>query len=242
MSENTLTPMVSAPAVSAPTLLVTWQNPESRTYFLMGHVAQTDQGLYEFTYFPGVDQQPGFRSIPGFPDTSATYSSTVLFPLFSSRLMSDRRPDRKEWLDSHGLDEDAPDLTVLGRSLGRRVADRFEFYPEPDIDMTARTVVAEVPLHGLRYHPEGLTALDIGRLHTGDPLHVIPEPLNAHDARALGVHLSDGTKIGFVPRPLLDYLDRGGLLGGAPTALAAHVNPRLYGFHERVILRVAWTL
>lgn len=240
MSEHTLTRIVPAPAVSVRSLLVTWQNPETRTYFLMGHVTQSALGRYEFAYFPGVDQQSGFRAIPGFPDTTATYSSTVLFPLFSSRLMSGRRPDRKEWLDSHGLDEDASDLTVLGRSLGRRVADRYEFYPEPDIDMASGTVVAEVPLHGLRHHPEGLTALDRERLHTGDPLRVVPEPLNAHDSRALGVHLSDGTKIGFVPRPLLDYLERGGLLGGTPTVLAAHVNPRLYGFHERVILRVIW--
>lgn len=240
MSENTLTPTAPSPAVSTHSLLVTWQNPETRTYFLMGHLRQTPHGPYEFTYFPGIDQQPGFRAIPGFPDTAATYSSTVLFPLFSSRLMSVRRPDRKDWLDSHGLDEDASDLTVLGRSLGRRVADRFEFYPEPEIDMAAKTVVAEVPLHGLRHHPEGLTAIDDARLHTGDILEVVPEPHNAHDARALGVCLSDGTKIGFVPRPLLDYLERGGLLRGTPAAVASHVNPRLYGFHQRVILRVTW--
>lgn len=241
MSETRLNKAVPSLAAHTESVLVTWQNAQSRRYLLMGHLAQTREGVFEFNYYPRVEEQEGFRAIPGFPDASATYTSTVLFPLFSSRLMSGRRSDRAEWLASHGLDEDSSDLTVLGRSLGQRVADRFEFYPEPAVDLSTQTVYAEIPLHGLRYHPEGQAALANGRLRANDPLDVVREPHNPHDHRALGIHLRDGTKVGFVPSPLLDYLDRGGLLGGTPSARAVHVNPHQFGLHQRVILGMTWS-
>lgn len=223
-------------------LLVTWQNPATRTYFLVGRLTHLDDGSYSFAYFREVADAAGFRPAPGFPDVTRTYTSSVLFPLFTSRLMSESRPDRKEWLHSHGLDEGDTPFRILGRTLGQRVGDQFEMYPEPHVDRAFRAVAAEVPIHGLRYHPEGLEALNKGAVTVGDQLAVITEPENPYDHRAHAVCLKDGTRLGFVPAPLLLYLERENVLHGTPEAEVVHVNPDQYGHHQRLILHVRWHL
>ncbi|WP_461169778.1 HIRAN domain-containing protein [Arthrobacter sp. Z1-15] len=227
--------------VAENSLLVTWQNPETRAWFLMGHLRESD-GRYTFAYYPGVEENSDFRPVPGFADVSKTYESRVLFPLFSSRLMSGKRADRPEWLESLGLRSDANAFEILGRSLGRRVADTVELYPEPIVDFAARTVTAEVPIHGLRYHPDGLDLLDRGALQIDDRLVVVPEPDNRYDDRALAIFTPGGVKLGYVPAPILEYLARSGLSSHNATATAVHVNPRQYGHHQRLILNVVWSL
>ncbi|WP_336705550.1 HIRAN domain-containing protein [Micrococcus terreus] len=218
---------------------MTWQNSSTREYYLMGTLRHVGDA-FEFAYYPGIEAEAGVRMIPGFPDVQRCYRSSVLFPLFSSRLMSTSRPDRAAWLDSLGLPDDASSFTILGRSLGQRVGDDFELYPEPQVDYAQKIVTAELPLHGLRYHSEGLSALESGALAIGDELAIRAEPHNRHDSKALAVHLMDGTKLGYIPAPVLRYLERGGLLEGAVTAFAVHVNPGQYGHHQRLTLSVTW--
>lgn len=226
--------------VAENSLLVTWQNPETRAWFLMGHLRESD-GRYTFAYYPGVEDNSDFRPVPGFADVSRTYESRVLFPLFSSRLMSAKRADRPEWLESLGLKSDANAFEILGRSLGRRVADTVELYPEPVVDLAARTVTAEVPIHGLRYHPNGLDLLDRGAIQLEGRMLVVPEPGNTHDNRALAIFTPEGVKLGYVPAPILEYLERCGLSSHHATATTVHVNPRQYGHHQRLILNVVWS-
>lgn len=226
-------------ATADESLLVSWQNAATRTYFLVGRLTHL-RGSYSFTYFHEVADASGFRPAPGFPDITRTYTSSVLFPLFSSRLMSQSRPDRNDWLHSHGLDESDTPLRILGRTLGKRVGDQFEMYPEPDFNRRSRTVAADVPIHGLRYHAEGLEALGRGAVNVGDQVLVVTEPENPYDHRAHAVYLKDGTKLGFVPAPLLVFLERRDMLHGTPQSEVVHVNPSQYGHHQRLILRVRW--
>lgn len=219
-------------------LLVTWQQPATRTYYLMGTLRKVGGERYSFSYYPGVEDQSGFRPLPGFADTNKTYVSGVLFPLFSSRLMSYKRPDRTEWLASLGLGVDADPFEILGRSLGLRVADTIELYPEPTVDLARKTVAAEVPIHGLRYHEEGMAVLAKGELARGDVLVVHPEPGNEVDPRALVVRTSGGVQLGYIPSPILDYLDRAGFTCDHAMARVAHVNPLQYGHHQRLIIDI----
>ena len=242
MSQIGLRSPETLPMTTENSLLVTWQNPETRAYFLMGNLQHQLDGRFIFRYYPGVEKTLGFRPIPGFANLTKTYESRVLFPLFSSRLMSAKRSDRPEWLASLGLSEDAETFEILGRSLGLRVADTVELYPEPIADFTARTVTAEVPIHGLRHSKTGLALMDREGIQVGERLLVVPEPENEYDGRALAVRNRDGVHLGYVPAPILDYLERSGYAREDATAIAVHVNPRHYGHHQRLILKIVWNV
>lgn len=222
----------------APALLVAWQNPETRNYRLLGRTVSTDQG-YEFEYFPAAVHAADFRPIPGFSDPTKTYSSKVLFPLLSGRIMSPSRPDREEWLRKLELGADAAPFEVLAHSFGKRVSDTYEFFEEPSVDLVRGTLTFVVPVHGLRYMSETAQAHVDTSVSKGESLQTLPEPANSKDPRAVGLW-TEGHKVGFVPAPVLDYID----MIGAPGTFAARVvrrNPRSDGTHLRLIVELVWT-
>lgn len=223
----------------ANSLLVSWQNPETRAYVLLGRAVEHD-GSYTFRYFPGVENNPNFRAIPGFRDVSRTYESTVLFPFFSGRIMSHRRPDRDEWLHKLGLPADAAPFEILARSFGKRVADTYEMFAEPEVDLAEDSFRFLVPVHGLKYQSEAARELvDSGRLKEEARLRVLAEKDNAADPRAQAIFTETGERIGYVPAPVLDYVD---LLGqsGLFDATVAAVNPSSDGLHLRVLTWLKW--
>lgn len=222
-------------------LLVTWQNPDTRRCILLGRLGMDDFGSYEFKYFDSVEDNVDFRPIPGFRDPKSTYTSTVLFPFFSARLMSLKRPDRPEWLNSLGLSEDAAPFEILGRSFGHRVADTYELFREPDLDVTAKTVEFTVPVHGLRHR--GLEVQELvnsGGITAATPLVVKAEPENQYDARAQQVLMANGQQLGYVAAPVLDYLELLGYLPAPATAVVEHINPEHVGPHLRIIIKITW--
>lgn len=222
----------------APALLIAWQNPETRRYRLLGRTVATEQG-YEFEYFPSAVEAEDFRPIPGFSNPGRTYSSKVLFPLLSGRIMSHSRPDREEWLQKLDLRADAAPFEVLAHSFGKRVSDTYEFFEEPSVDLVKSTLTFVVPVHGLRYMTaEALTHVDKS-VTKGQALEAIPEPENPKDPRAIGLW-SGGHKIGFAPAPVLDYID----MVDAPGRYTARVirkNPPSDGMHLRLIVELVWT-
>jgi hypothetical protein len=221
-------------------LLISWQNPETRAYVLLGRAVEHGDGTYTFRYFPGVDKNPNFRAIPGFRDVARTYESTVLFPFFSGRIMSHRRPDRDEWLHKLGLPADAAPFEILARSFGKRVADTYEMFAEPDIDLSEDLLRFLVPVHGLKYQSAASKELvDSGRLKAGALLRVEPEKNNPADPRAQAVCAETGERLGYVPAPVLDYID---LLGhpGRYSAKVAAVNPSSDGLHLRLLMHLEW--
>jgi hypothetical protein len=218
-------------------LLVAWQHPETRRYRLLGRAMSSNDG-YHFEYFTHIKSDPDFRPIPGFSDPDKTYSSKVLFPLLSGRIMSAKRPDRVEWLQRLDLSPDAAPFEILAHSFGHRVADTYEFFNEPDIDLVNGTLTFVVPVHGLRYmSPEAHAYVD-DVLAKRDLLQTIAEPENAADSRAVGVW-GGGHKVGFVPAPVLDYVD---MLGkpGTYEARVVRRNPKSDGQHLRVIIELVW--
>lgn len=218
-------------------LLVAWQHPETRRYRLLGRVMSSEDG-YRFEYFASIKTEPDFRPIPGFSDPDKTYTSKVLFPLLSGRIMSTSRPDRVEWLQRLDLPPDAAPFEILAHSFGHRVADTYEFFDEPDIDLVNGTLKFVVPVHGLRWMSQEAQTYVDDLLAKRDLLETIPEPDNTADSRAVGIW-AGGHKIGFVPAPVLDYLD---MLGkpGTYEARVVRRNPKSDGQHLRVIMELVW--
>ncbi|MBG6083816.1 hypothetical protein [Zhihengliuella flava] len=221
-------------------LLVTWQNPETRRYFLMGVLEKHSAEDYTFQYFKGVDKSDEFRMIPGFPDLHRHYRSDVLFPVFSSRLMSLRRDDRGEWLQSMGLPDDASDIHILGRTFGRRLTDHFELLAVPEVDLARRTITGTTPLHGLRHQTEGLQLVRSGGLNIGDSLQIRHEIDNVVHDEARAVLTAGGVQLGYLPWPLVEYIRMLGALKGDPSVRVAHINPSLPEFHQQILLAYEW--
>lgn len=221
-------------------LLVSWQNPETRTYVLLGRAVEHVDGTYTFQYFPGVEKNPNFRAIPGFREVTRTYESTVLFPFFSGRIMSHRRPDRDEWLHKLGLASNAAPFEILARSFGKRVADTYEMFAEPEVDLAADSLRFLVPVHGLKYQSaEARELVDYGRLKEGAILRVVAESNNSADVRAQAVFAETGDQLGYVPAPVLDYVEILGQSGSFAARVTA-VNPSSDGLHLRVLMRLEW--
>lgn len=88
-----------------------------------------------------------------------------------------------------------------------------------------RLLVQSSPLAGFQYHAgEALWE----RLRVGDPLALIREPDNPHDARAVRVEWR-GVMLGYLPRAeneaVAAALDRGERVEGRIAALVKHKNP-----------------
>lgn len=219
-------------------LLIAWQPPGTLRYRLLGRTVSTAHG-YQFDYFPAAVHADDFRPVPGFSDPTKTYTSKVLFPLLSGRIMSASRPDREEWLRKLDLRADAAPFEVLAHSFGKRVSDTYEFFDEPAVDPVRGTLTFVVPVHGLRYMSEAAQAHVDSSVSKGQPLQTVQEPGNSKDPRAVGLW-SAGHKVGFVPAPVLDYID----MIGAPGTFTARVirrNPRSDGTHLRLIVELVWT-
>lgn len=243
MSANTVRGISNQPQTIAEvsSLLVTWQNPATRHRYLLGAL-RFSEDMYRFNYYQHVNQDSGFRLIPGFSDLKKHYESTVLFPLFSSQLMSAKRLDRPKWLASFGLDETSSDLLVLSRSLGRRLADNFELLAEPEVDLTHRQITALAPIHGLRYHKDGQDYVRAGKLAPGDEMIIQHESKNSADPRALLVSTTSNIALGYIPRPLLDYVEGIGMPAERISASVTYVNPERAEIHQQIQLRAVWHL
>ena len=114
-------------------LLVTVRDPHTRAYRPVGFLVQLGNG-YQFSYLRREVQLDTFRPLPGLAQAAkAAVSSSRLFPLFSERVISVRRPDRHVSLDALGLPLDAAPMEVLARSHGQRVGDTIELLPAPEV-------------------------------------------------------------------------------------------------------------
>lgn len=100
-----------------------------------------------------------------------------------------------------------------------------------------KVLVQSSPLAGFQYH-EGTELW--AWLRVGDPLTLVREPDNPHDARAVRVEWR-GRKLGYLPRAenrsVAAEMDRGGRVEGRIARLREHRNP-----WQRVLIDVYVTL
>lgn len=212
-------------------LLVTRRNPETRRYLSLGLLSCEPDG-YRFGYLRSAIENPDFQPLPGLGQANRAYEAEQLFPVFAERVMSSRRPDRREALASLGLPETAAPFEVLINSGGRSVGDAVELLPAPKA-LSDGSLTLDFLVHGVR-HMSPRSQDRISELRPGEPLLLILEPENPVNARACLVSDRDRLPLGYVPDPLLPILEA----MTAPSAQVVRANDARVGFHFRLAVRI----
>ncbi len=184
------------------TLYVAWQDPQTRRWHTIGRLDRKD-GHYCFAYTCGALASPGFTYLGRMKDKQQLYWSDALFPLFSNRLLAEKRPEYPAYLSWMGVENHPDPLDVLARSGGRRGTDQICVYPEIKPDAEGQMTL-HFFAHGLRY----LTPAEeeaITKLRPGDRLQLAPADDNTHDRYALLLQSEDAIRVGYCPR----YLNQG---------------------------------
>lgn len=212
-------------------LVVAWQHPESR---LIAPVGVLEHGIgYRFRYLRRAVRVTDFRPFLSFPRWEQTYLSESLFPLFSQRIMSPRRPDFHQFLHQLDLDENASPWEQLARSEGRSNGDTVQVFPTPTVHRDGSTT-SRFLVHGIRHVNDG----NLPRLAPGDILELHDEPMNPKNAAAVQVWTSDGRALGYVPDLLLEHVSVLRSAGSAPTLVVEHVNGSDVPPHLRLLVRL----
>lgn len=217
---------------AADTLLVTWQDPATRRYHAVGLLEQLSDRSYRFDYLAAAQNLPRFLPFLGFDTLDRTYTSPHLFPLFAQRVLDECRPDRRSLYEALELAPAAQPMEFLARSGGRRAGDTIELLPAPDIHAGPTSCVFLV--HGVR-HLDGADGA-IERLSPGQELSLSPDPDNPVDTAAVLV-TRDGTRLGWVPNPLLHYVSAV-MDAGRARLRVVRVNSRELGHHLRLLVRL----
>ena len=184
-------------------LLVVRQDEETRAWLPVGRLRQHPDG-YSFGYVRDVLTQEGFVPLLGYRDVHELYRSASLAPLFSQRVMSDRRGDRVLVLEGLDLLPDSSPMDFLAATHGEREGDHIRLFevPEPEPDGSVQLTFL---VHGIR-HVGGADSRAL-KVHAGEALDLRPEPDNEHNDQALLV-VSGDEPLGYVPDVLLPYVHR----------------------------------
>jgi hypothetical protein len=178
---------------------VVWQHPTTRIFMRVGRLKARVDG-FEFRYVEQAADVEGFEPFLAFPDLARTYRSDGLFPFFSNRVLSARRPDYPVYLERLGLQVGDP-IEILARSGGGRATDTVHLVPEP--------VLTPEGFIGLRFLASGVRHADPDGTHlsavsTGDLLAVRDDDDNEVNPLALLLDNTSGAPVGWVPDYLLD--------------------------------------
>lgn len=226
----TATTEPSAAGSATGRLVVAWQNPRSR---LISPVGFLEHGIgHRFRYLRRARAIPGFAPFLSFPDWERTYTSDHLFPLFSQRIMSPRRPDYPEYLRQLHLSEGAEPWEQLARSEGRRTGDTVQVFPIPSVYADGSTTCRFL-VHGIRH----VTGGRLPPLSPGDSLTLHDDPANPVNPAAVLVCTATGEPAGYVPDLLLEHL-RVLQRTGPVQVTVEHVNGPEAPTHLRLLARL----
>lgn len=191
------------------TLIVAWQDQNSRDYFPVARLVVSDESngpSYEFCYLNGFRdaEKVGLQPFIAFPNSDKVYNANTLFPLFQNRLMPKSRPGFKEFVNRVDLGIDAADVEILARTGGRRNTDSLELFPVPNRDDNG-VYVTHCLAHGIRYlPPQTLEVID--SLNKGDKLYMMADFQNQYDPLAIAFRDKDRHIVGYLPRYILPDL------------------------------------
>jgi hypothetical protein len=221
-------------------LLVAWRNVSVPSTHPVGWLEY--DGTYRFRYLPTVETTPGFRPFLSFPDPGRSYESELLFPFFAQRVVDRRRPDYQDYLDALALPRTADPLEILGRSGGWRRADKVQVVEVPGV-MAGGSTRHVFLVHGTRFAAVRDPAVEVAlaRLSAGDTLHVIPEPDNPVNSKALEVSTAEGARVGWVPDLLIGYVSTV-LHQGPATLVVTRVNGPDLPSYMRLVVELSGTV
>ena len=188
-------------------LYITWQDPTSRRWFPVGRLTvKPDE--YIFQYIGGAkeaEKEGGFQPIGTFSDLYGEYKSSMLFPLFATRMLSPSRPDYEDFVSWMGLSGAEIDpIELLARSGGKSVTDRFEIFPFPKKNQNGK-YHSHFFAHGLRHLPASAVQR-INLLKQGEQLRLANEFQNPFDKNAMLLITEDRVAVGYCPRYLLHHV------------------------------------
>ena len=193
------------------TLFLAWQDKgRTEAWFPVGRLdADVGRSSYRFRYIGGAkraQQEAGFPLLVDFPQLNGDYRSRVLFPLFSNRIMSPRRPDFTDYLRNLDLSEQANPIEILSANGGHRATDAYEVFPKlekhPDGGFVCRFF-----LHGLS-HINPAARERIAYLSQGEELYVTLELTNPATRVAVQIQTTDYHMLGWAPRYLVHDLTK----------------------------------
>lgn len=230
-------------------LFLAWQDPGVlRRWYPIGRLTETD-GCYQFVYTQGaIDaKEVGFCPLLSFPDLSAAYESSELFPLFSNRVLSPTRPDYAEFVEWLSLPEGEENpFALLARSGGKRATDTLAVFPCPEMDADGLYHI-HLFIHGLSHLSESSIAR-AATLKPGEPLLVMRDIQNPKEPKALLVRTSETVPgdmhfIGYFPQYLIDdmalLLDAPESSPNAIKVVVERVNPAHVPVQFRVLCCVS---
>jgi len=231
-------------------LFVAWQAPDSRRFHVVGRLMAgvgEDGDQYEFAYVQGAlkAREEGCEPFASFrrPALEAVYRSRELFPFFTNRLMSSKRPDYGEHLRRLGLKPGQQEpLTVLTRSGGVRATDAIELFAMPERVPSSEWTGGECHetyffVHGVRYQAEP-DQQRVLKLEPGDELRCQPQPHNPDDLNAVLLLTIDEHRVGFMPRYLAPAAGHLKKACGEIEVLVWQVNQPPAPFNQRVLCRM----
>lgn len=215
-------------------MAVAWQHPDERSVRPVG-LLHYDGQTHEFFYLRTVNEVHDFRPFLNFPDLTRIYRSTDLFPMFSQRVMSPRRPDYTHYLQQLDLTHSATPWEQLARTEGKLASDTIQLIPEPEVDATGRTqsqfLVAGIRRQIKDEHQRNLT---LSQLKKGDKLQLVDELDNSVNPRAILVSTRSQVTLGWVPDILIDYVHD--VRGDGPFSVeVTHVNGPDAPSHMRLL-------
>ena len=198
---------------------ISWQDPKDRRWFVVGRLSEKGPG-YQFVYTKGALNSPNFIPFPDMKDLKGVYFDSKLFPLFSNRLLGQRRAEFREFIDWLNLStEERSPLDILSRSGGGRETDSFQVFRKVDVAQNGDFSTVFF-LHGLSHVGKG-TEKRVGNLQPEESLRLALDVQNPVDENSVTLVATPTEIIGFVPR----YLSRdiALLLREAPESVKASV-------------------
>lgn len=213
-------------------LVVAWQHPATRLIAPVGLLQHGPGERYRFRYLRSATAVEGFTPFLSFPDWERDYVSARLFPLFSQRIMSSRRPDYWEFLRQLHLTDNASPWEQLARSEGRRTGDTVQVFPVPSVEPDGSTTCRFL-VHGIRH----VTGGQLPDLTPEEPLGLSDDPKNPVNPAAVHVIGPGDRPIGYVPDLLLEHL-RAMQSAGSVRLFVEHVNGPDAPVHLRLLVRL----
>jgi len=111
-------------------LYLVW-NSQDESKYVVGKLFHDEK--YYFNYVdPDLSEAKGLgvMTYPGFAKHDYTYESETLFPNIKTRLPNKERPDYSVILSSFDATDTDNDFTILEKTKGKLLTDRFEFLSE----------------------------------------------------------------------------------------------------------------